>query len=236
MRPRWLAGALIVLACGPKAAPPPQPAAPGSRAESEHRLRTELESVAGDACAHADWLATLVARSSGLDAEVGAELEAEQRQRCRLLKNPEPELAPRDAGSPALAGGCNRARAEAELKQAGQPADRAAIDAGFARCFADRVQACQLALDADVDEGLACWKAEPWPDAPAGTAADAIERTAACLGELAAVVGELRACGAKPAAERDGCTAKYAAYAPAKCPLLDPERGWRRFPLRPKSK
>jgi hypothetical protein len=137
-------------------------------------------------------------------------------------------LPPETAG-----GACTRARAETELR-ARNPRHKLArdqVDAEFERCFRDRIATCQLALDAEADEGLACWKQDPWPEVPASISPEDIAKTGMCLLELKGVISDLRKCRAKLPAERDACVTPYIGYAPS-CPLLKADRAWRAFPGR----
>lgn len=133
----------------------------------------------------------------------------------------------------ASSGACTRRRAEAELraKTPGRAPTRGMIDAEFQRCFQARLAACQLALDADADEGFACWKQDPWPEVPVGIPPEDVTGTGVCLTELKAVISDLRKCRTKKPAERDACVTPYIGYAP-KCPLLNADRMWRAFPGR----
>jgi hypothetical protein len=105
------------------------------------------------------------------------------------------------------------------------------INAEFERCFQARLAACQLALDADIDEGLACWKAAPWPEVPASVKPEDIANASICLVELKGVIADLRKCRTKKAADLDACVGPYIGYAP-QCPLLKADRVWRLFPGR----
>jgi hypothetical protein len=146
--------------------------------------------------------------------------------------------APADKDKPALppepvSGACSRRRAEADLraKYPNRALNRANIDAEFQRCFAARLAACQLALDADADEGLACWKADPWPEVPAAVNPEDVPKTGMCLLELKAVIADLRRCRTKKPADQDACVAPYIGYSP-QCALLKAERVWKAFPGR----
>jgi len=145
---------------------------------------------------------------------------------------------PADKDRPALppepvSGACSRKRAEADLraKSPNRTLNRAAVDVEFQRCYAARIASCQFALDADVEEGLACWKQDPWPEVPAAVKPEDVANTAMCLLELKAVIADLRKCRTKKPADRDACVAPYIGYAP-QCPLLKAERVWKAFPGR----
>jgi hypothetical protein len=146
---------------------------------------------------------------------------------------PDESAAPRPLPPEPVGGACTRARAEADLraKSAGRRPTRGQIDAEFERCFRDRIAACQLALDAEADEGFACWKQDPWPEVPASVAPEDIAKTGMCLLELKGVIADLRKCRAKKPAERDACVTPYIGYVP-ECPLLKADRVWRAFPGR----
>lgn len=137
-------------------------------------------------------------------------------------------MPPESAG-----GACTRARAETELRarNARHKPARGQIDTEFERCFRDRIASCQLALDAEVDEGFTCWRQDPWPEVPGSVAPEDIAKTGMCLLELKGVIADLRRCREKPSAERDACVTPYIGYAP-QCPLLKADRAWRAFPGR----
>lgn len=143
------------------------------------------------------------------------------------------KAAPSPLPAEPVGGACTRARAETDLraKNSGRRPTRSQIDAEFERCFRDRVAACQLALDAEADEGFACWKQEPWPEVPASVAPEDIAKTGMCLLELKGVIADLRKCRAKKPADRDACVTPYIGYVP-QCLLLKADRVWRAFPGR----
>jgi hypothetical protein len=146
---------------------------------------------------------------------------------------PDEKAAPRPLPPEPVGGACTRARAETDLraKNSGRRPTRSQIDAEFERCFRDRITACQLALDAEADEGFACWKQDPWPEVPASVAPEDIAKTGMCLLELKGVIADLRKCRAKKPADRDACVTPYIGYVP-QCPLLKADRVWRAFPGR----
>ena len=147
---------------------------------------------------------------------------------------PDDKAAPPAPPAPQpVAGACTRKRAEADLRarSPGRSPTRGQIDAELQRCFRDRLAECQLALDADVDEGLACWKQAPWPEVPASVEPAEITKTGTCLVELKAVIADLRSCRTKKPAARDACVTPYIGYTPD-CGLLKAERVWRMFPGR----
>jgi hypothetical protein len=151
---------------------------------------------------------------------------------------PAPAGTPDDKVRPALPaepvkGACTRRRAEAELRAQGRGRlpTRGQIDAEFLRCFRERLAACQLALDADIDEGLACWRQDPWPEVPSSVAPEDVGKTAICLVELKGVISDLRSCRTKKPADREPCIAPYIGYTP-QCALLKADRVWRMFPGR----
>jgi hypothetical protein len=245
----------------PAAGPADPAAAGGGpdRGELEMELRQRLARVEGDACAKQAWLKELVPKARGLQAEVAEELLVEQAAGCRRLKaapdaaapdaaapdaavaasedKAAPAPAPGDAQRPAapepVQGACTRRRAEHELRaqSRGRPPTRGQIDAEFVRCFHARLAACQLALDADIDEGLACWRQDPWPEVPASVEPGDVAQTATCLVELKGVIADLRRCRTKQPADRDPCIAPYIGYTP-QCTLLKADRVWRMFPGR----
>lgn len=132
-----------------------------------------------------------------------------------------------------VTGACTRRRAEADLakRDPKKKLTRALVDAEFLRCFEGRIGTCQFALDAEIDEGLACWRQDPWPEVPAAVNAEDIGKTAMCLVELKGVIADLRRCRTKKPADRDACVAPYVGFAPA-CPLLAVDRVWKAFPGR----
>lgn len=212
----------------------PTPVPQGSRADIERRLRGDLEKVAGDACAKASWLTSIAAKGDGLEGEIAEELKAEAVFGCKQLHGPriaastktdDETLEPEVFEQP-----CTRKDAEAKLRERNaKRIDKAAIEDAFARCFAARVKECQTALEAEVDEGVACWRKHPWPEAPVANDPSDVGNTSMCLGELKAVIADLRTCRAKKPAERDACVTPYTQYVP-KCVLIDADRAWRAFP------
>jgi hypothetical protein len=132
-----------------------------------------------------------------------------------------------------VVGACTRKRADAELraKAPGRSPTRRQVDAELERCFRARIAACQLALDADADEGLACWRQAPWPEVPESVPPEDIAKAGLCLLELKGVIADLRRCRTKKPEQRDACVTPYIGYAP-QCPLLKAERVWRAFPGR----
>ncbi|MGN6105039.1 MAG: hypothetical protein ACTHU0_08045 [Kofleriaceae bacterium] len=147
----------------------------------------------------------------------------------------EPGAAPAEPGAaPAVAemveGACTRERSKTELRNRGARFDKPAIEAAFAKCFEARVRGCQSALDADIDEGIGCWKKDPWPELPPGVAADDVANTNMCLVELKVVMEDLRRCASKKKqAEQDACVAPYLGYSP-QCKMLSTERVWKASP------
>src|SRR5690606_27675696 len=85
-----------------------------------------------------------------------------------------------------VSGACSRRRAETDLRAQGprRAPTRGQIDAELQRCFRARLAACQLALDAEVEEGLACWRQAPWPEVPPGVDPQDVSKTGMCVLEL----------------------------------------------------
>ena len=144
---------------------------------------------------------------------------------------PEKPRVPPEPGSVA----CTRSRASSELraKSARHNPTRGQIDAEFERCFRARIAACQLALDAEVDEGFACWQQAPWPEVPESISPKDIVTTSMCLLELKGVIADVRRCRtkSKKPADLEACVSPYISFTP-ECPLLRAERVWRTFPGR----
>jgi hypothetical protein len=235
---RLVAGLVLLGACHtifPKPAGPPPPKQPETRAEFDEYLRAELAKQPGDACAKVAWITDHALKSKGMEAEVAEELKAEQVFACRQSKGggklAETTTTAAEPEPLVFEAECSRAIAKAKLEARGdKKLDKAAIEDAFAQCFASRVKLCQTALDVDIDEGIACWRKHPWPEAPAAVEASEIGATSICLGELSAVMTDLKGCRTKKqAADRDACMAPYVGFVP-KCPLLDTAKAWKTFP------
>ncbi|MEO8702197.1 MAG: hypothetical protein ABI867_19290 [Kofleriaceae bacterium] len=214
--------------------PKPVPKGPPTRAEIEERLRGELDKQPGDLCAKAEWLRTATGRD-GLEGEVAEELRAEVTYGCaaksgkiKIAATTTPDEAPVEITFDAP---CGRKDIEAKLRAANaKQVTNDLIEEWFARCFATKIKECQTALDADVDEGVACWRKGGWSEVPKAVDANDVGATTMCLGEMKAVVSDLRTCRTKKKpADVDACVAPYIGYVP-KCPLLDPNRAWNAFP------
>jgi hypothetical protein len=236
---RLVVGLVLLGACHtifPKPEGPPPPKKPETRAEFDEHLRGELAKQPEDACARQKWIADYALTAKGLEAEVAEELKAEQVFACRQQKGGG-KLA--DKTTPVAAepeplvfeAECTRQIAETKLRERGdKKIDKPAVEEAFAQCFNARVKACQTALDADIAEGIVCWRKHPWPEAPASIDAKDLGATAICLGELSAVVTDLKSCQTKKqAADRDACMAPYVGYVP-KCAVLDAAKAWQTFP------
>ncbi len=247
---------MLAAACGS----PPKTATSSdrrSRDEIEAQLQRRLATLGDDPCARAAWLTKLVAGAEGLEEEVAEELKATATQRCALAHAPTPtgrptettptldvggpaETAPAKTGlaapGPAATGApvpCSHERSDTELRRnpaTPRPIKQATIDAWFASCVADRIRACQAALDTSLDAGVTCWTGAPWPEVPPSIDPAAVAQTASCLQELVVVAADLRTCTAlKPGTTRDSCVALYVGYAP-KCGLLRAEHAVHALP------
>jgi hypothetical protein len=213
-----------------------KPKAP-TREDIDVAVRAELDQVPGDACAKAAWLAKQTDRD-GLRGEVIEEIQTKTVFACKQLHAPR-LAATTTTEEPAVEltfdVPCTRKDIEAKLREVApkkldDPKTAGdTIEDAFARCFATKVKECQTALDAEVDEGVACWRKQSFTEVPKSVDAGDVGATTMCLGELKAVVSDLRACGKKKPAERDACVSPYVGYVP-KCPLLDPNRAWTAFP------